>query len=57
MKPAKEGDLLTVYVKGFPKPIWNKFTGYARIIDLSIQEALQQALQDWCEAHKKEAGL
>ena len=43
-KPTKEGEALTVYIKQFPKQPWNRFTGYARILDLMIQETLLQAI-------------
>ena len=57
MKPKADSKTGSIYINNFDKTLWNKFSGVARILGLTIQDAVAQALIDWIEKHKKATGL
>jgi hypothetical protein len=56
---AKSGEKTTVkvYLNEIDRALWSKWSGLARMLDLTQKQAIEEALTDWISKHRKDVDL
>jgi hypothetical protein len=54
---ASEKNTVKVYLNEIDRALWSKWSGLARMLDLTQKAAIEEALADWINKHRKDVVL